>query len=148
VLRIMRDTGAGYLQLHGEETPEETAYLVHELGKRGVNVIKAIFPGRPGLLEEARAFCEAGVWALLFDPRTPNNAAEGGMADLATFNELQQAVTCPVILAGSITPNNAAELLTRTHTPMIDVMSGVESAPGVKNQAKVRALIQGFRRQL
>jgi len=145
VLRIARETGAGYIQLHGDETPTEAAYLVQELGKRGVKVIKAIFPGRPGLLEQqARAFCEAGVFALLFDPRTPDNAAEGGAADLAAFRKLQQAVTCPVILAGHLTPENAADLVARSGAPMIDVMSGVETAPGVKDQAKLHALLESF----
>ncbi|MCL2332958.1 MAG: phosphoribosylanthranilate isomerase [Actinomycetia bacterium] len=140
VLHIAEELKPGYIQLHGDETPEETAYLVRELGKQNIKVIKAVFPTRPTLIEDAAAYCEAGVQALLFDPRAPETAAEGGAADLAAFRKLQSAVNCPVILAGGIDPDNAAGMVALTQAPMIDVMSGVESSPGVKDAAKVRAL--------
>jgi len=144
VLRIAAATGPDYLQLHGAETLADTAYLVRELGKQGVKIIKALFPDTPDLEKTAADFCAAGVHAVLFDPRTPDNASHGGAADLHAYQKLQRAVHCPVVLAGSITPENAAEIIRQTQAPMIDLMTGVETRPGVKDEAKVIALFQAI----
>jgi phosphoribosylanthranilate isomerase len=145
VLRIAAQTRPNTSQLHGNETLADTAYLAHELGKQGVKIIKAIFPDTPELEKTAAAFCAAGVDAVLFDPRTPHNAHHGGMADLSVYQKIQRAVRCPVILAGGINPDNAAEIVRQTSAPMIDLMSGVETSPGIKDEAKVVALFQALR---
>jgi phosphoribosylanthranilate isomerase len=146
VLRIAAETQSNYVQLHGDETPADTARLVSELGKQGVKIIKAIFPHTPDLEKTAAAFCATGVHAVLFDPRTPHNALHGGTADLSTYQKIQQAVSCPVILAGGINPANAAEIVRQTKAEMVDLMSGVETSPGIKDEAKVTALFQALMR--
>jgi phosphoribosylanthranilate isomerase len=145
VLRIAAETQPDYIQLHGGETLKDTVCLVSELGKRGIKVIKALFPDTPDLEKTAADFCTAGVHALLFDPRTPNNASHSGTADLPAYQRLRHAATCPAILAGGITPENAAEIVRQTKTRMIDLMSGVEISPGIKDEAKVAALFQALR---
>jgi len=144
VLRIAREAKPNYIQLHCGETLEDTAYLVKELEKQGVRIIKTLFPNTPDLEKTGAAFCAAGVHALLFDPRTPENAAQGGTVDLSVFGRLQRAVDCPVILAGGITPGNAAEIVRQSESQMIDLMTGVELRPGVKDESKVMALFQAF----
>jgi phosphoribosylanthranilate isomerase len=145
VLRIATATQPDFIQLHGGETLEDTACLVGELEKRGIKVIKALFPDTPDLEKTAADFCAAGVHALLFDPRTPNNASHSGTADLPAYQRLRHAATCPAILAGGITPENAAQIVRQTKARMIDLMSGVEISPGIKDETKVAALFQALR---
>jgi phosphoribosylanthranilate isomerase len=146
VLRIAAETKPDYIQLHGRETLEDTAHLVSELGKRGVRVIKALFPDTADLEKTAADFCAAGVYAVLFDPRTPDNASHSIAADLSAYQKLRHAVDCPAILAGGITPENAAEIIRQTKAEMIDLMTGVEIGPGLKDEAKVIALFQAVPR--
>jgi phosphoribosylanthranilate isomerase len=89
------------------------------------------------LEKTAADFCATGVHALLFDPRTPDNATDSGAADLDTFIKLQSAVNCPVIIAGGITAANVAEIILKTTPQTIDLMTGVESRPGIKDETKV-----------
>ncbi|MCL2330212.1 MAG: phosphoribosylanthranilate isomerase [Phycisphaerae bacterium] len=144
VLRIVMETKPGYIQLHGNETLADTAHLVSELKNHGTKIIKTVFPNTPDLEKTAAAFCAAGVDSILFDPRTPGNAVDGGMADLSTFDKLRRAVGCPVILAGGISPENVAEIVLRSRPLMIDLMTGVEISPGMKDEAKVIALFQAI----
>ena len=146
ILRLVRETKPNYVQLHDNESLEDTAYLVGELKKYGVKIIKTLFPNTPDLEEAAAAFCAAGVDALLFDPRTPDDAARGGTVDLAVFEKLQSIVSCPVILAGGITPANAEEIVLRSKSRIIDLMTGVEQSPGVKDESKVIALFQALQK--
>ena len=144
ILNLVLEMKPDYVQLHGGESLEDTAWLVGEMKKRGVKVIKAVFPDTPDLLKAATDFCAAGVDALLLDPRAPGNAKSGGAADLAAYMELQSAVSCPVILAGGLTPENAAEAVRETGAQMIDLMTGVERSYGVKDEKKVAALFQSL----
>ena len=52
----------------------------------------------------------------------------------------------PWILAGGLTPENVAEAIRLTGAPFVDVSSGVEDAPGVKNLAKIAAFVEAARR--
>jgi len=144
VLRIARETKPDYIQLHCNETLADTALLVNELKNHGVKIIKTLFPNTPDLEKTAAAFCAVGIDALLFDPRTPDNAAHGGMTDLSAFSQLQRAVNCPVILAGGISPGNVAEIVLQSQTQHIDLMTGVEVSPGIKDETKVIALFQAL----
>ena len=141
ILSLARELRPDYLQLHYGETPEETAYLCGELRELGIRVIKALSPGLPDLEQAAVSFAATGVYALLLDPRTPDNAAHGaGTASFAVYKKVARAVSCPVFLAGGITSANVREAVRQTGAPLIDLMTGVESSPGVKDRAKVAAL--------
>jgi len=145
IIKLVMETQPDYVQLHFDETLADTMRLVGELGKGGVKVIKTLFPDTPDLEKTAARFCAAGVYALLFDPRAPNNAISGGAADVNAFIKLRQAVDCPVIIAGGITPENAAEIVRTSGASIIDLMTGVESRPGVKDKAKVASLFKALR---
>ena len=144
ILRIATETKPDYIQLHCNETLEDTASLVKTLKGHGVKIIKTLFPNTSDLEKTAAAFCATGIDALLFDPRTPDNAVHGGAADLCVFDKLQRTVHCPVILAGGITPGNVAEMALRSKARMIDLMSGVEISPGIKDEPKVAKLFQAL----
>ena len=145
VRAIARAVKPDFVQLHDGGSLDDTARLVAWLGEDGIGVIKTLFPGTPDLLR-AGEFAAAGVAALLVDPRTPADAERGGAADLGAYRAVRARVTCPVILAGGITPDNVATLVRATEAPVIDIMTGVESAPGVKDETLVAALFQALGR--
>jgi phosphoribosylanthranilate isomerase len=118
----------GVVQLHGDETPEFAATVSRP-------VMKAISPGRG----------DVRVWPsrvrLLLDVHDP--VARGGTgrtidwtaaADLAAQRE--------IFLAGGLTPDNVADAVARVHPFGIDVSSGVERAPGIKDHRRLRALFE------
>jgi len=129
-----------YVQLHWDVSPVDTAQLAEQLKALDIKLIQTIFPQKSDLEKIAVDFCRAGVFALLLDPRMPNQAEHGGTADPAVWRKVRSVVTCPVILAGGITPENAAELTEGSDVEMIDLMTGVECAPGVKDEQKVASL--------
>jgi phosphoribosylanthranilate isomerase len=144
VLKLAFETQPDYVQLHYGESVADTAILVRELGKHGIKIIKTVFPGTSE--ETAIDLCATGVYSLLYDPRTPENAVSGGAADFDAFTKLQGAVSCPVILAGGITPDNVVETVLRTGARSIDLMTGVENSPGIKDETKVVALFQALQK--
>lgn len=142
IIGLASEIKPDYVQLHSGETLGDTARLVLKLKKRGIKIIKTVFPDTPDLERAAAEFCKAGVYALLFDPRTPDNALTGGNANIDMFLFLKNAVSCPVILAGGINPGNAADIIQKTNAQIIDLMTGVEKAPGVKDEKKVKLLFE------
>ena len=94
----------------------------------------------------ARA-AEYGAAAVLLDAHAPG--VYGGTGETfdwsvaAAFREAHPAL--PVILAGGIVPENARASLQAVRPAALDVASGSESAPGVKDFAKVAALLEAVR---
>ena len=145
ILKLALEAKPNYIQLHCNETLEDTAYISETLAKHGIKIIKTLFPDTPELEKTATKFSAAGVHALLLDPRTPDNAVDGGSVNLSMYRKIQQAVSCPVILAGGITPENVKEIVLQSEASMIDLMTGVESSPGIKDEAKVIKLFQAMK---
>lgn len=130
------------LQLHGQETPKRAA----QLGARfGLPVWKALSVASAG--DVARADNYAGAADLvLFDAKTPKGTLPGGMG-LSFDWRLVAQWRGPVAwgLAGGLTPDNVAEAVRLTGAPLIDTSSGVESAPGVKDDERIRAFCRAVR---
>jgi phosphoribosylanthranilate isomerase len=133
-----------YIQLHDGESLETTKRLKETLSPSGILLIKTLFPNTENLIETAQEFDKLGVSALLFDPRTPENAKKGGSADVNAFLQLKAAVSCPVILAGGITPENVLGLIAPADPEIIDLMTGVEESYGVKSADKLAALFNAL----
>ena len=144
VIKLILETQPDYVQLHFGENLVDTGHIVNETKKYGVKIIKTLFPNTPNLEKVAVDFCMAGVYALLVDSRTPDNAVFGGKADLTTFIKLRDVVECPVILAGGINPGNVAEIIKKTGAEAIDLMTGVEQYPGIKDESKVISLFKAL----
>lgn len=124
------------LQLHGAETPERAAQLK---ARFGLPVWKALAVAKPE--DVARASAYAGAADLvLFDAKTPKGTLPGGMG-LSFDWSLVARWKGPLAwgLAGGLTPENVAEAVQRTGTPLVDTSSGVESAPGVKDCGRIAA---------
>ncbi len=128
------------IQLHGAETPEDTAAVARAAGRP---VWKAIAAGAPGDLEHLAAW---PVDAILLDTPTPGRGGSGVPFDwsLARAARLRDPAR-RLVLAGGLHPGNVAEAIAAVRPWGVDVASGVEAAPGVKDAAKVAAFVAAAR---
>ena len=128
------------LQLHGTETPKRCAEVRE---KFGLPVMKAVGiadeADLPQLNDYARV-CDQ----LLVDAKPPKNAVLPGGNGLSFDWRLiaGRRWAVPWMLAGGLTPENVAEAIRLTGAKQVDVSSGVESAPGVKDGDKIERFIK------
>ena len=131
------------LQLHGSETPERVR-AVRETFR--LPVIRALAIAGPGDLARVAAF-DGVADHLLFDARPPQGANRPGGNGEAFDWTLLRCVTTrrPWLLAGGLTSETVGRALRETAAPGFDVSSGVESAPGVKDVAKIARFVAAAR---
>ncbi|HYG67734.1 MAG TPA: phosphoribosylanthranilate isomerase [Anaeromyxobacteraceae bacterium] len=130
VERAVAASGIGVVQLHGDEPPDLVAALP-------VPVVKAIRVADRSALDALRRFTPH---AFLLDAPSAGYGGSGERFDWAIAAEA--AAAARVFLAGGLTPDNVADAV-RTVRPFgVDVASGVERAPGVKDEAKLSAFIR------
>lgn len=125
------------LQLHGKEAPERVAAIRQRFG---LPVWKAISVKTRADIDAAAVYAGAAD-RLLFDAKTPDGAAlPGGMGLRFDWTLLRGVpISIPWGLSGGLGIDNVAEAIRVTGAPMIDVSSGVESAPGIKSVDKIMA---------
>ena len=130
------------IQLHGKETPERAAQLK---ARFALPVWKALSVASADDVARAAAYAGA-VDLVLFDAKTPKGTLPGGMG-LSFDWRLVANWKGPVAwgLAGGLTPDNVAEAIRLTGAPLVDTSSGVESAPGVKDESKIAAFCAAVR---
>ncbi len=128
-----------FLQLHGTETPERVAAIRAGFG---VKVIKAIGIGARADLDLIRGYDEIADM-LLFDALPhPDATRPGGNGAGFNWSLLAGVATKkPWLLAGGLDAGNVGQALRETRAPGVDVSSGVESAPGVKDKGKIAEFI-------
>lgn len=131
------------LQLHGDETPDRCRALSIYFG---LPVIKAFKVSEKADLDTARDYEDIVDW-LMFDAKPPKDAKlPGGNAVSFDWTIMQNArFQRPWMLSGGLTPENLAEAVKRSGASAVDVSSGVESAPGKKDPAKIRAFLKAAR---
>jgi len=131
------------LQLHGEESPGRVAAIKARLG---LPVIKAISVAEPADLAQIDRYAQVAD-QLLIDAKPPPDATRPGGNALAFDWRLIEGRDWPLpwLLAGGLTPENVADAVARTGARQIDVSSGVECAPGLKDAALIRAFIKNAR---
>ncbi|ANI76709.1 MULTISPECIES: phosphoribosylanthranilate isomerase [Sphingobium] len=124
-------------QLHGKESPARVAAIRQRFN---IPVWKAISVKTRADVESAKAYTGAAD-LLLFDAKTPEGAAlPGGMGLRFDWTLLRGVpISLPWCLSGGLGIDNVAEAIRITGAPMIDVSSGVESAPGIKSVDKIMA---------
>lgn len=135
VFHALRLCGLNVLQFHGNEPPDYCRSF-------GAMSMKAF---RISGAESIRACANYSTDAFLLDAYSPGQL--GGTGE--TFNwDLAREVSRigpPIFLAGGLTPQNVGEAIRRVRPYGVDVSSGVESSPGHKDHAKIRAFIDAVR---
>lgn len=140
---LMEAAPLDMIQLHGRESPERVAEV---RARYGLPVMKAIGIADEGDLPAIDAYARAAD-QLLIDAKPPKGAPLPGGAGLPFDWRLLQGRrwALPWMLAGGLTPENVAEAVRLTGARQVDLSSGVESAPGVKDPALIRAFCAAAR---
>jgi len=140
-LRLLEDGLIDVIQLHGDESPEGTAAF----REASVPFIKAI--GVKSISDLAHAH-EYGASAILLDAHAPG--VYGGTGEVFDWNLASRFradhTGLPIILAGGIVPENAAAAVSIVSPAALDIASGAEISPGVKDFEKVAAFLQAIAR--
>jgi len=128
------------LQLHGNESLERVADVQ---ARFRLPVMKALGVADESDLLAVEAYA-AVADQILIDAKPPKNSVLPGGNGLAFDWRLMagQRFACPWMLAGGLTPENVAEAISLTGARQVDVSSGVESSPGVKDIAAISAFIE------
>jgi phosphoribosylanthranilate isomerase len=142
--RIVDALSPDLMQLHGSETPARIKQI-GELFARPT--MKAIGVATREDLAAAEAY-EGVADILLIDAKPPEDAVLPGGNGRPFDWRLMQDFHAPVpwLLSGGLEPNNVAAAVALSGARGVDVSSGVESAPGVKDPAKIRAFVAAARR--
>jgi phosphoribosylanthranilate isomerase len=122
------------VQLHGDEPPA----MVASLAARGLTVWKAHAIGSAA---DIAALASWPAAAHLLDAPSAGRGGSGTRFDWS----LAASAPPPIVLAGGLTPANVAAAIAQVHPFAVDVASGVESAPGQKDPALVRAFLAAAR---
>ena len=140
---IVAEMAPDMLQLHGKETPERVAEVK---ARHGLPVMKAFSVATKADLEKIAPF--RGIAdKFLFDAKPPKGAelpgGNGVPFDWTVLAGLDPSID--YMLSGGLTPQNVAEAIRLVAPPGIDVSSGVESAPGVKDVGMIEAFFAAVR---
>jgi phosphoribosylanthranilate isomerase len=136
ILRVMETCGLDLAQLSGDESPQ----ALHVLGERA---FKALRPADDDSLQAdlARYPARKGKPSWLVDAYRPN--AYGGTGHTADWQlAANLAWQTPILLAGGLKPENVAQAIEQVQPWGVDVASGVEISPGVKDHAKMCAFVE------
>jgi phosphoribosylanthranilate isomerase len=140
---IISVVGPDVIQLHGHETIERVAEIRAKFGRP---ILKAVPVASAADVEAACAYLAPGRLAdiLLFDAKPDPKAPLPGGNGLAFDWHILQGLKARLAfaLAGGLTPENVAEAVERTGATIVDVSSGVESAPGRKDPELIRRFLR------
>jgi phosphoribosylanthranilate isomerase len=144
VEEVARTLRPDLIQLHGKETPSRTREIAV---RAGCGIIKALPVAEASDLAAASAY-ESVVEHLMFDAKPPKDAALPGGAGRAFDWGLMagRRFERPWFLAGGLDPWNVAEAARASGAPLVDVSSGVERGPGLKDPALIAAFLDAVRR--
>ena len=140
--------GADIVQWHGDPTPSEVAQVI----AGGLRVWPVLRVAGERLPEEAWSFARHAE-AIVLDARVPGQLGGTGVpldwralaADVACWRA--DHPRCRLVLAGGLTAANAAAAVALLQPDVVDVSSGVELAPGVKDPERMRAFVQAVEGQ-
>jgi phosphoribosylanthranilate isomerase len=130
-----------FIQVHGSETPERVRDITH---LTGIPVIKAIKVKDANDIASAAAFSKVAAM-ILYDAKAPETLAgalPGGNGLSFDWGLLQGSEAPAFMLSGGLNPDNVAAAIVQTRAPIVDVSSGVETAPGIKDSGLIRKFIE------
>ncbi len=139
VEEVVDQVSPDVLQLHGSETIDRVR-AIRRVSDRAI--WKAVSVAKAGDVTAARPFYEPGEVAdvLLFDAKAPPESVLPGGNGLAFDWQILKPLQgqMPFALAGGLTPGNVAAAISLTRAAIVDVSSGVERSPGVKDPELIR----------
>lgn len=132
-----------FFQLHGSETPERVADVKAKFGRK---IIKALPVRTSKDASAARTYTKVAD-LILFDAKAPTGATRPGGHGQVFDWTLLDAVSrdMPFMLSGGLTPDNVEEAMRATRPQAVDVSSGVETSPGVKDVELIRRFLQAVK---
>jgi phosphoribosylanthranilate isomerase len=135
--------GPDWIQLHGPETPHRVEAIRDEAG---IAILKACPIGSAEDVAHVANYAECAD-RILLDAKPPKGADRpGGLGDTFDWGLLKALdPELGFMLSGGLTPDTVAAAIKATHPMGVDVSSGVEKAPGVKDAALIRAFITNAR---
>jgi phosphoribosylanthranilate isomerase len=135
--------GPDWIQLHGPESPHRVEAIKAEAG---VEIMKALPIGSADDVAKVTEFSDIAD-RILLDAKPPKGADRpGGLGDSFDWTLLKALdPSIPFMLSGGLTPDNVADAIASVRPMGIDVSSGVETAPGVKNTRLIEAFIRNAR---
>ena len=140
-------SGLTGVQLHFDASPDLSAQLRTRFGPT-FRIVRVIHFDSESTANAATVLRDRSIDAVLVDSRTA--AAVGGTGKsfnwtLAAATLFQSAAPKHLVAAGGLNPENVAEAIATLHPWGVDVVSGVEASPGLKDPAKVRAFVANVR---
>lgn len=138
VAQVIGRVKPAMLQFHGEETPR----FCDEFGLPYIKAcrVKSGVSSGGDLLEYLRPFSRAAAW--LLDSHVEEYGGVGESFDWSLAPAVRER---PLVLSGGLAPGNVAEAIRRVRPWGVDVSSGVESAKGIKDAAKIAAFVAEVR---
>lgn len=143
VRETARTAGLGAVQLHGHEPPE----ACRRLSSDGLTVWKALRPRSVEELVEGVGRYRDRADAILVEGHSPEAAGGVGAGFPHEWIEALEGSGSrfPLVLAGGLTAETVAEAVRRVRPEVVDVSSGVERRPGVKDPARIHAFVAAAR---
>ena len=131
------------LQLHGHETPARLTEIKRKFGLPVMKAIAVETAADLAILSEYRDVADR----ILFDARPPRDATRpGGLGAVFDWHVLENLdLALPFMVSGGLHAGNVADAVRVTRAGGVDVSSGVESAPGIKDPEMIRAFIGAAR---
>ena len=141
---IMAGLAPDLIQLHGKEPPARVREIAQRTGR---GIIKVVAVSEASDVTAAKT-SEPLVEHLMFETKPPKDAERpGGLGVPFDWSLLEgQRFERPWFLAGGLNPWNVAEAVMVSGAPMVDVSSGVERGPGLKDPALITAFLDAVRR--
>jgi phosphoribosylanthranilate isomerase len=144
--RIAKEIKPDFFQLHGRESVSRTVDI---RARFQIPVIKALAIAEPDDLRQAAAY-EQAADMLMFDAKPPQSASRPGGHGAAFDWQMLKGIKLsrPWFLAGGLHPGNVGRAIEVSGAPMVDVSSGVESAPGVKSESLIGDFVAAAHQQV
>ncbi len=144
--RIADSIRPDFFQLHGKENVVRTADI---RARFAIPVIKVLAVADKDDLKQIGDY-EPVADILMFDAKAPQSASRPGGHGAAFDWKILAGVDVkrPWFLAGGLNPENVGRAISISGAPMVDVASGVESAPGVKNESLIADFVAAARQQV
>ena len=138
IKKIVNIIDPDFIQLHGSESPQFVKKVIESVP---AGVVKTIHVSGEESVEEAllfSGFCDA----ILLDTYSKDHGGSGQQHDWKISKEIVNQVKCDVFLAGGLNPENVARAKSIVNPYCLDVSSGVEKKPGIKDPLKVKSFIE------